>query len=186
MKLHELEVGEADACSVCRSHSLPESTGRIRCPLPKGGGAPGGDESGTSSDGAPVRDDAHAPLVREPKRQHALALRDLNSRVREDTLGEQTGHTIAGRGATRMNHTTTAVAAFEAEPFVELDSKFNEVANPGGRLLGEHAHRASAAESAAGANRVLGVQLGRIVVRNRRRYPALSELAVGREERSLR
>ena len=61
------------------------------------------------------------------------------------------------------------MAALAAEVVVELDAELDEIGDARRRLLGEHAHRALAAEAAAGAQRVLGVQ--RRARRRRRARP---------------
>ena len=61
----------------------------------------------------------------------------------------------------------TRVAALAPEVVVELDAELDEVGDPGGRLFGERSHRALAAEAAPGAERVRGMQRGRVVVGQR-------------------
>jgi hypothetical protein len=186
MKLHELEVGKPGSCSICRSHSFPEGTGGIRRPLPERCSPTRGDEGGSSSDCATIGNDTQAPLVRVPERQHSLALRNANPRMRENTLREHPSDPIACCSAAGVDDAPTAMAAFEAEPFVELDAELDEIANSYRRLFGEHLYCAPAAESTASANRVLGMKRWGIVVSYGCRNPTLGELAVGREERSLR
>src|SRR5439155_10408727 len=65
---------------------------------------------------------------------------------------------LAGLGAADVRDPAERVTAFTAEVVVELDSEADEVLDPGGRLLGERAHRALAAEPAPGAERVFRVQ----------------------------
>ena len=60
---------------------------------------------------------------------------------------------------------------------VELDAELLEVAHARGRLLAQHAHRARARRIAAGGDRVRGVLLGRVAVRQRGRDPALRPVA---------
>jgi hypothetical protein len=186
VKLHELEIGESGTGAIRRSHPLTERARRIRRPLPERGGAAGCDESGARGDGPSVGDNAQATLVRMPERQHPLALGNSNPRMREYAFRKYTCDAITGRSAARMNDAPTAMAAFEAEPFVELDAELHEIANSRGSLSGENRHRTVPAESTTGANRVLSVKLGRVVAPNSGGDPALSKLAVRREKRPLR
>ena len=66
---------------------------------------------------------------------------------------------------------------------VELDAELLQVAHARGRLLAQHAHRARASRVAPGGERVRGVLLGRVVVRERGGDPALRPVARGLGER---
>ena len=81
-----------------------------------------------------------------------------------------------------MNDTATAVAALEAEPFVELDPELHEVAYARRSLVGENLHRARPAETTSCAERVLGMERRIVVLPHRRRDPALGEETRRREE----
>ena len=133
-----------------------------------------------------VGDDADAAVVVAPHRGHPLALDDPDARVRERALGEHARHTVAGGGAARVHDPAAAVAAFEPEALVELHAELDEVADPRGRLLGQHRDGARPAEPAARAQRVLRVQRGVVVLPDRRRDAALGEEAVRPQERALR
>jgi hypothetical protein len=78
------------------------------------------------------------------------------------------------------------VAALEPEVVVELDTELEEVANPGRRLSGERRDRARARQAATREQRVLRVELGRVVVADRSCDAALRERARRREQRALR
>ena len=186
MELDELEVGEPRSRAVGRGHSFPESAGGIRRPLPERRSPTRGEECRASSDSAPVRDDAEAPLIRAPQLDHALALGDADARVRENALGEYSGHAVAGGSAACVHDSSPTVPAFEAEPFIELDAELDEIANSGRRFLGQHRDRASPAQPATRPQGVFGVEHGRIVVTDSRRDSTLGEHARGREKRPLR
>ena len=127
-----------------------------------------------------------AALVVAPDGEHALALGDLDPRVREHALGELSRHAVAGRSAARVHDAATAVTAFETQAVVELDAELDEVADASRRLLGENGHRARTAEAATGAERVLRVQRRSVVLAHRGRDPSLREQARRRQKRPLR
>ena len=89
----------------------------------------------------------------------------------------------AGGRAAGVHDAPPRVAALEAEREVavrsasKLDAELLEVAHARGRLLAQHAHRARARRVAAGGERVRGVLLGRVVVRQRGGDPALRPVA---------
>ena len=101
-------------------------------------------------------------------------------RMREHALGELPRDAVAGRGAARVHDAAAAVAALEAEAVVELDTELDEIADPRGRLVGQHGDGARPAEPAAGAQRVLRMERRVVVLPDRGRDAALGEQARGR------
>ena len=53
--------------------------------------------------------------------------------------------------APRRARPVSGCAALQAEALVELDAELDEIADPGGSLLGQHRDRAFTAQSATGA-----------------------------------
>ena len=111
-----------------------------------------------------------------------LALGDRDPRVRAGPRGQRLRDRLPGLGAARVDDAPVRVAALAAEVVVELDAELDEVGDPRGRLLGQRANGALAAEAAAGAQRVLGVQARRVALAERRRDAALRVVAVRRED----
>ena len=78
------------------------------------------------------------------------------------------------------------MTALEAEALVELDTELHEIADPGGRLFGQHGDGTRTAEPAAGPERVFRMESRIVVLPHRGRDTALGEQARGREQRPLR
>ena len=106
--------------------------------------------------------------------------------MREDALGELPRDTIARRGTSGVHDAPAAVAALEAEAFVELDPELHEIADPRSRLVGQHRDGARTAEPAARSQRVLRMERRVVVLAHCGRDATLGEQARGREQRPLR
>jgi hypothetical protein len=104
----------------------------------------------------------------------------------EDAVGQHARDTVACRGTARMDNAPAAVAALEAEALVELDAQLHEVADPGRGLARERGDGARARQPSPGAQSVLCVKRGGVVLPDRCCDPALRERAGRRAERSLR
>ena len=101
-------------------------------------------------------------------------------------MGEHGRDRPTGLGAARVDDPPAAVAALAPELAVEADAERDELADPRRRLLDEDADGASAAEPAAGAQRVLGVERRRVFLAERGRDAALGLPAARGLERPLR
>ena len=110
--------------------------------------------------------------------EHANALGERDPRVLAHALGEDGGDRLAGLGAAGVHDAAHRVAALAAEPLVELDAELDQVGDARRRLLGEHLDGARTADAAPGAERVGGVQLGRVALPHRRGDAALRVPAV--------
>ena len=100
--------------------------------------------------------------------------------------GERRGDRLAGLGPACVHDAAAGVAALAAEVVVELDARLDQVGDACRRLLGQHADGAVAAEPTAGAQRVLGVQRGIVVLSERRCDATLGVPAVRGRDRRLR
>ena len=129
--------------------------------------------------------DAGAAAVGLPERDDALVLGKRDARVLADARGQRLGDRLARLRAVRVGDAAHGVTALAAEAVVELDAGFEQIGDPRGRLLGQYADRALAAESPAGAKRVLRVQLRAVVVGERRGHAALRVPAVRGRDRRL-
>ena len=95
-----------------------------------------------------------------------------------------------GGAAARVGDAAARVAALEPEREVavavgvEAHADRLEVAEARGRLLGEDARRRGAHDAAAGGDRVLQVLLGRVVLGQRGREPALRPVGRGLGQRA--
>ena len=96
----------------------------------------------------------------------------------------------SGLAAARVGDPAPGVSALEPEREVavsvgvEADADALEVAEARGRLLAEDAGRGGADEAAAGGDRVLQVQLRRVVGRERGGEPALGPVGRGLGQRA--
>ena len=186
MELDELEVGQRRSGPVREQRAVADGARGVRRALPEGGHAAGGEHGSRRCDGAFRGDDANAALVVLPQGPDLPARKDLDAGMRECALRELPGDPLAGRGPAGMDDSTPRVAAFEAEPLVELNARVGQVDDPGGRLLGQGAHGARAAQPPAGAERVLLVQSGGVVRPDRGRDATLRQPARRREDGPLR
>ena len=80
--------------------------------------------------------------------------------MREHALGQDARDLLPGRGAAAWTTRRRECPPSRPGLVVEVDAEVDEVDDPRRRLLGQGADGARAAEAAARAERVLGVQLG--------------------------
>ncbi len=186
MELGELEVGESRAGPVRGSHPVADGAGRVRRPFPECSCPARGEQRRARRDGTAIRDRADAAVGVRPEVEQPSAFLDADPRVSEHTLGERASDAIPGGRSAGMNDPSPAVASFETEAVVEVDAEIGEIADPRRRLLGQHRDRARPAEAAAGTQRVLRVQLGRVVVSDGGGDAALRKRARGRQNRAFR
>ena len=104
--------------------------------------------------------------------------------------GERAEDAAAGRAAARVDDPPPAVAALQAERElaaavgVEVHAELLQLADAVGGLVGEGLGRGAAREAAAGRQRVLEVQLGRVVDRQRGGRAALRPVGGGLGQRA--
>ena len=186
VELHELEVGDGRACAPGHRDTLPGRAGRVGGALPEGGHATGGEQRGAGRK-RPVgreRADAAAALI-GPEVECADALAHRDARVLGDALGEHARDGGAGGSPVGVQDAAPRVAAFQAEPLVELDAEREQVGDAGGRLGDQCLDGAGPAEAATGAVGVLGVQGRRVVRADGGGDAALRPGAGGVEQRPL-
>ena len=106
--------------------------------------------------------------------------------MRQRALCEHAEDPRPGRRPARVHDTAARVPALQAEIGVEVDAELDQVAHARRRLGRHRGDRARPAEPPPGAMRVLGVQLGAVVLAERRRHTTLGEEARRGEQRSLR
>ena len=181
----------ASAAPAARASSRPEPNepGRVGGARPQRGGAAGGEDRAARGERAAVLEpDAGDAAVAEQVRG-AGALEDLDRGVLGDVGRELAQDPAAGRAAAGVHDAAGAVAALEAERDVavavgvEAHAELLEVAEAGGRLVGQHLGGGAADEAAAGRERVLEVPLRRVVDGERRREAALRPVGRGLGER---
>ncbi len=156
----------------CQSAAIPP-VARITARADSANGPPSRGRSG-EPDAAPLR---RGQRARRHRLQHPDAL------VRRGQRRQRPGDPPPGGRAAGVDDAPPRVSALEAEreiaaPVrVELDAELLEVAHARGRLLAQHVHRARARRIARRGDRVRGVLLRRVVVRQRGRDPALRPVA---------
>ena len=156
---------------------------RVRRRLPQRGVAAGRDQRGAAAHAAAasVSDPDAAPvLIQAPSTRCALADRD--ARMLERARREHLGDAASGLRAAGVHDAAARVAALAAEALVELDAELDQVGDPRRRIARQLADRALAADAAAGAQGVLGVQARIVVLAERRGDAALGVEAVGGRE----
>ena len=187
VELHELEVGERGAGAVGEREPLAERAGRVRRPLPERGVAAGREQRRARADGAAVGEHAGAAAVGLPERDDALVLDERDPRVLAHARGERGRDRLARLGAARVRDAADASGRPRGRGRRRTRRRpSTQVGDPRRRLLGQHADGALAAEPAAGAQRVLGVQRRTVVVGERRGDAALRVPAVRGRDRRLR
>jgi hypothetical protein len=186
VELDELEVGHGGPRPVGECDSLADRAGRIRRAAPQRRVAARREQRGARGQQPALGPDTDTAVAVPPQRTDTFADRDVDARMGKDLLGKHARDPRARLGASRVHHPPARVATFEAESFVELDPELDELGNPGGRLIREHAHRRRAADTAARLQRVLDVQIGAVVVADGRGHAALRIPAGRRVERRLR
>ena len=186
MELHELEIAERCSGAVRRRHTVTDRAGRIGRPLPEGRCPARGEQRCARHDRAAIGDRSDATVAVDDRARAVGLLRRHGCADARNALGEDPRDAVSGRGPACMDHPSTAVAALEPEPLVELDAELYEVSDPRGRLNGQHLDGARAAEAAPRTHGVLRVQFRRVVVTNRCRNAALGERAGRRKERAFR
>ena len=181
MELDELEVGERGPGGAGEQQAGAERARRVGRARPQRRGAAGGEDHGAGGERAPVVgvEAGGAAVGRDAQRGGAAALEDVDPGVLGDRGAQLAQDPPAGGAAAGVGDAAARVAALEAEREVavavgvEAHAEALEVAEARGRLLGEDARRRRADDAAAGRERVLEVQRGRVVVGERGGEPAL-------------
>src|SRR5581483_5010647 len=151
VELDELEVGDGRTGAEGHRHAFADRAGRIRGPLPERRVAAGGDDGPVRLERATRRPDADAPRVLDEQPDDLLALADADPRVREHALREHACDAGARRSAVRVQDAPPRMPALEPEAVVERHAELDEIGDASGRLVREHANRASPAEPPPGA-----------------------------------
>ena len=133
-----------------------------------------------------LRPNAHAAAVCAPEIHDPLAFDDRDRGIGEDSLRQDVGDHPSGSSPLGMYDPCARMPALQAETGVEVDAELDQVAHARRRLGRHRGDRARPAEPPPGAMRVLGVQLGAVVLAERRRHSTLGEEARRGEQRSLR
>ena len=119
-----------------------------------------------------------------------LVLVQLHPAAGSEHLGQRAGHHAPGGVAARVDDPRHRVGAFLAQDelavaLVELGAQLLQFADARGTLLHQHAHGLDVAETDAGLERVVEVQVGRVVLAHSGGYAALSQKGGGLIERAL-
>ena len=118
--------------------------------------------------------------------EHPDVVEDRDPWVRAHAFGEYRRDGLPGLRPAGMDDAAHRVASLPAEPFVEADSELDELGDPRRGLLDERGDGARTAEPPARAERVGGMELGRVALPHGRGDTALGLPAVRRCDGRLR
>ena len=193
VELGELEVGERGAGVAGEHEAGAERAGRVGGARPQGGGAAGGEDGAARGQRPPVLElHAGAAAVVAEQASGAGALEHLDAGVLGDDRRELAQDPPAGGAAAGVHDAAGAVAALEPEGEVavpvgvEAHPEYLQLVEAGGRLARQDLGGGAADELPARGQRVLQVELRRVVDRERRREPALGPVGGGLGERARR
>ena len=192
MELHELEVGELRAGRAREQQAGAVGAGRVGRARPQRRRPARREDHRARRDRAPVvaGHGAHAPVVAREQRPHAPALEHVDPLLLDDVGGELAQDPPAGRAPARVHDAADAVAALQPEREVavavgvEADAERLQVGEARRRLLAQHLGGRAAHEPASGGDRVLQVQRGGVVHRQRRGEAALGPVGGGLRQRA--
>ncbi len=168
----------------------PTAPARVGRSLPEGGHPAGGQDHRSREHAEGIAaprpgDKADAAALGADQRARRARLEHRDPLVHRCERRELTRDAPPGCGAARVHDAPARMPALEPEREVavavgvEVHAEPPEVTHALGRLLAQHLHRAGACGVAARCQRVGGVQVGRVVVGQSSRDPALGPVGGG-------
>ena len=164
MELDELEVGERRARAPGEQRAVADRAGRVRRPLPESGHAARCQERGRGADMAALGHRSHAAAVMLAEREHARVLDQPHVGIGGGAFPQGPRDVLAGLRAPGVDDPAARMPTLEAEVRVEAGAERHEVGDARRGILHERLDRARSAETAAGPERVAGVQRGGVVL----------------------